>query len=73
MNDIICVWKDETHHQSSLAKEQAMLSTNFAGGIELTDAQLEAVYGARGRDFAPVPPSCLQSILLGIGHCESPG
>lgn len=39
------------------------------GEIELTDGELAAVRGAHGYSIAPVSPTCLQSILLGEGHC----
>jgi mersacidin/lichenicidin family type 2 lantibiotic len=46
MNNIVRAWKDETYRQSLSAQEQAMLPANPAGEIELTDTELEAVYGA---------------------------
>jgi len=46
MNNIVRAWKDEIYRQSLSAQEQAMLPANPAGEIELTDAELEAVYGA---------------------------
>jgi len=45
MNNIVRAWKDETYRQSLSAKEQAMLPTNPAGEIELTEADLEAISG----------------------------
>jgi hypothetical protein len=39
------------------------------GEIELTDEELAAVRGADGYSTAPVSFTCLQSILLGEGHC----
>jgi len=49
MNNIVRAWKDETYRQSLSTEEQAMLPANPAGEIELTDAQLAAVYGASDR------------------------
>jgi mersacidin/lichenicidin family type 2 lantibiotic len=50
MSNIVRAWKDETYRQSLSTEEQAMLPTNPAGEIELTDAQLAAVYGAADSD-----------------------
>lgn len=57
MSEIVRAWKDETYRQNLSVEEQAMLPENPAGGFELTDAELEAVYGARrgeGIDIASV-------------------
>jgi len=48
MSNVVRAWKDATYRQSLSAEEQAMLPENPAGGFELTDAELEAVYGAWG-------------------------
>src|SRR6476619_6013862 len=48
MSNITRAWKDAAYRQSLSAEEQAMLPENPAGGFELTDADLEAVYGACG-------------------------
>ena len=48
MNKIVRAWKDETYRQSLSAEEQAILSANPAGEIELTDAEIEAISGASG-------------------------
>jgi len=48
MSNIVRAWKNEAYRQSLSAQEQAMLPENPAGGFELTDADLEAVYGASG-------------------------
>jgi len=48
MSNVVRTWKDATYRQSLSAEEQAMLPENPAGGFELTDAELEAVYGAWG-------------------------
>jgi mersacidin/lichenicidin family type 2 lantibiotic len=45
MNNIVRAWKDETYRQSLSVEEQAMLPASPAGEIELTEAQLEAVFG----------------------------
>jgi len=45
MSNIVRAWKDETYRQSLSTEEQAMLPANPVGEIELTDAQLEAVFG----------------------------
>jgi mersacidin/lichenicidin family type 2 lantibiotic len=48
MSNLVRVWKDDTYRQSLSAEEQAMLPANPAGAIELTDAQLAAIYGTSG-------------------------
>ena len=52
MSDIVRAWKDETYHRGLSTEERAMLPANPAGEIELTDAQLAAVYGASDSDGA---------------------
>jgi mersacidin/lichenicidin family type 2 lantibiotic len=49
MNNIVRAWKDAAYRQSLSAEEQAMLPANPAGEIELTDAELETLFGATGR------------------------
>jgi len=48
MNNIVRAWKDAAYRQSLSAQEQAILPANPAGEIELTDVELEAVFGATG-------------------------
>jgi len=50
MNNVVRAWKDATYRQSLSAEEQAQLPENPAGGFELTDTELEAVYGAWGEE-----------------------
>jgi mersacidin/lichenicidin family type 2 lantibiotic len=52
MSNIVRAWKDETYRQSLSTQEQAMLPVNPAGAIELTDAQLEAVFGGHDHEEA---------------------
>src|SRR5436190_22843865 len=52
MSDIVRAWKDETYHRGRKTEERAVLPANPAGEIELTDAQLAAVYGASDSDGA---------------------
>ena len=46
MNRLVHTWKDETNCQDSSVEEQVVLPANLAGEIDLTDEELEAVYGA---------------------------
>ena len=46
MNNIVRAWKDAAYRQSLSAEEQAIVPANPAGEIELTDAELQAIYGA---------------------------
>ena len=43
--DIVRAWKDEAYRQSLSEEERLALPANPVGEIELTDADLEAVYG----------------------------
>ena len=48
MSNLVQTWKDEAYRQSLSAEEQAVLPTNPAGEIELTEAELEALSRACG-------------------------
>ena len=61
-------WRSEADHHGLCAEEKA-IRLEHSGEIELTDEELAAVYGAYGESAAPVSSTCLQSILLGEGHC----
>ena len=55
MSDIVRAWKDETYRQNLSVEEQGVLPANPVGEIDLTDEELEAVYGAqRGSLALPV-------------------
>ena len=69
MSKIIRMWENEICCHSLYAGEQTMLPESPSGECELTDVELGAVRGAHGYGFAPVSPTCLQSILLGNGNC----
>jgi mersacidin/lichenicidin family type 2 lantibiotic len=43
--DIVRAWKDDVYRQSLTAEEQAMLPENPIGEYELSDAELEMIYG----------------------------
>jgi len=50
--------------------EEKAIRLEHSGEIELTDGELAAVRGAADSySIAPVSLTCLQSILLGEGHC----
>ena len=51
MDKIIRAWKHETDGQGLSAGEQTVLPANLAEEIDLTDQELEAVYGAWGEDI----------------------
>ena|SRR5690242_3221111 len=44
--NVVRAWKDESYCRSLSAEEQVLLPTNPVGEIELTDAELEIIYGA---------------------------
>ena len=46
--DIVRTWKDEGYRQELSEEGLNMLPSNPAGEIELSDAQLESIYGADG-------------------------
>jgi len=50
MSNIVRAWKDEAYRQSLSAEEQVLLPANPAGEVELTDAELEAIFGAQASD-----------------------
>ena len=45
--DIVRAWKDEAYRQSLSEEERLALPESPVGEIELTDADLEAVYGGQ--------------------------
>ena len=47
--DIVRAWKDEEYRLSLSDEERLSLPANPVGEIELTDADLEAVYGGGSR------------------------
>lgn len=52
--DVVRAWKDAQYRQSLSAQEQAVLPGNPAGGLDLSDAELQAVHGAcHGRHHHP--------------------
>jgi mersacidin/lichenicidin family type 2 lantibiotic len=55
MSNLVRAWKDEAYYQSLPVEEQAMLPTNPAGAIELTEAELETISRLHGgSDSGPV-------------------
>jgi hypothetical protein len=73
VSKIICRWKNEVCCHSLYAGVQTIWHEGPSGKCELTDVELEAVRGAHNSGFAPVSPTCLQSILLGNGNCGTQG
>lgn len=51
MSNIVRAWKDETYRQSLSVEEQVILPANPAGEVDLTDEELETVYGAWSAEF----------------------
>jgi mersacidin/lichenicidin family type 2 lantibiotic len=45
--DIVRAWKDEAYRASLNPEEQALLPQNPAGGLALSDSELETIHGAR--------------------------
>jgi mersacidin/lichenicidin family type 2 lantibiotic len=48
MSNIVRAWKDAAYRQTLSTEELSMLPANPAGEIELSDARLEAIFGADG-------------------------
>lgn len=46
--DIVRAWKDAEYRQNLSAEEQAVLPDSPAGELELTDDELNAIYGGCG-------------------------
>jgi mersacidin/lichenicidin family type 2 lantibiotic len=79
--DIVRAWKDDVYRQSLTTEEQALLAENPIGEFELSDTDLETVYGGgchhrgngAGRSGSTVYNNsfallCVQSFL---GNCIS--
>ncbi len=49
-SNIVRAWKDEFYRQSLSDEERALLPENPVGELELTDAELEGVFGGQGHD-----------------------
>ncbi len=63
--DIVRAWKDEEYRSSLSSEEQGMLPANPAGSLELSDAELESVHGAKGGSFVNTNAlACVQSVLI---------
>ena len=63
--DIIRAWKDDTYRQNLSAEQLSQLPDNPAGELELTDADLESIYGGddgQGGSFNRVKISSICSI-----------
>src|SRR5258707_1106886 len=56
MSNIVRAWKDEAYRQGLSVEEQALLPTNPAGEIELTEAELEAIWGTFADDSGQTNP-----------------
>lgn len=46
--DLVRAWKDESYRQSLSDEQLNQLPENPAGAIDLTDAELESVFGGNG-------------------------
>ncbi|HKS30082.1 MAG TPA: mersacidin/lichenicidin family type 2 lantibiotic [Pyrinomonadaceae bacterium] len=63
--DIIRAWKDEDYRRSLTSAERALLPENPAGVVELTDAELGAVFGAGTYAYGTL--GCCGSAIVCIG------
>ncbi len=62
--DIIRAWKDDEYRNSLSPEQLALLPTNPAGMVELTDAELEDVDGAVAS--SPVCSSILSLVTMAL-------
>ena len=69
--DIIRAWKDEAYLQSLSEEERLALPENPVGAIELTDADLEAVYGGQPSGILACSAVCNSAALCNSGICHS--
>ncbi len=72
--DVARAWKDEEYRQSLSEEELLSLPENPVGELELTDADLEAVYG--GQSFIFCSFDCFNSFkgfCISNGFCETFG
>ena len=67
--DIVRAWKDEAYRQSLSDDELLTLPANPVGEIELTDADLETVYG--GATAVVGCSVACQSAVCGSAVCHS--
>jgi len=65
--DIVRAWKDETYHQSLSEEQRELLPANPAGEVELSEAELQAAFGAGNFGLGPFGP-----FGFGLG-CFFPG
>lgn len=49
--DIIRVWKDELYRRSISREERDMLPEHPVGSIEMSDEELQRIYGGRSASF----------------------
>jgi len=74
--DIVRAWKDEAYRLSLSEEERLALPENPVGEIELTDADLEAVYGGQSTNGIGCSIVCnsgavCQSAVCGSAVCNS--
>jgi len=72
---ILHAWEEIAYQQSLSLEEQSLLPVDLADEIELTDADLEAVYGGLGGCLIPgtdVAPTIGPSVAPTIGPGVAP-
>ena len=50
--DIVRAWKDQTYRESLSEEQLSQLPENPAGEVELSDAELDSVYGGQSCHFS---------------------
>ena len=68
--DIVRAWKDEAYRSSLSDEERCALPENPVGEIELTDADLETVYGGQSTNGIGCSIAC-NSVACGSVVCNS--
>lgn len=67
--DVVRAWKDEEYRLSLSEEERRNLPENPVGEIELTDTDLEAIYGGQNASIVCISFICVSQ----LGGCLSFG
>src|SRR5438876_6589870 len=71
-SNIVRAWKDEFYRQSLSDEERAQLPANPVGELELTDTELEAVFGGQGNNDIHSYGPCESIFFKGNCYTHTP-
>ncbi len=71
--DIVRAWKDEAYRQSLSEEERRNLPENPVGEIELTDTDLEAIYGGQSTAVVGCSVACHSVACYSVALCNTNG